>query len=223
MFLSSHRPALLISGATAAAGGMVIAGLIGTVTFLAFSLMILAGVLYSFPIFPAGLFKSFSYSKIKDIPGSRSLSEALAWTAVIGILPLLDRPIAPLSSEMTTILMVLLLSYIRAVLFDVFQAQGDLIVGTETLPLILGETRTLAVIKWLIAAAAALFIAGPLLGAVGYFALFMLAPVFILFRCAAAYEQRRTFPGPSLEVMVDGSFILAGLLGVCRQVFLCLK
>ncbi len=217
-FLSSHRRALFASGAAAAAAGMVIAGIVGPVTFLAFSLMILAGLLYSFPIFPACFRRIFPYAKIKDIPGSRSFSEALAWTAVIGILPLLETPGLNPLSETFAILMVFVLSYIRAVLFDVFQAQGDLIVGTETLPVILGETRTLKIIKWLIVFATVIFTALPLVGVVDYFSLFMLLPVFTVFMCVSIYEKRGTYPGTNLEVLVDGGLICLGLLSVFRQV-----
>jgi (E)-4-hydroxy-3-methyl-but-2-enyl pyrophosphate reductase len=222
-FLSAHRRELFSAGIASAAIGMVISWFVGAVTFFAFFVLILAGVLYSFPIFPAGIRKGLSFGKIKDIPGSRSLSEALAWTAVIGVLPLLDRPPSCVSTEIFTVSMVLLLSYIRAVLFDVFQAQGDLIVGTETLPVILGEARSIAIIKWLIRGSGALFLVGPLTGLAGYFGFVMLLPVLCLALCVSGYEQRRVYPGPNLEGMVDGSFILAGLLAICWQVFQCLK
>ncbi len=222
-FLSDHRRLLLTAGITAAATGMIISGFVGLFTFAAYIILISGGVLYSFPIFPAGIRKGVTFGKIKDIPGSRSLSEALGWTAVIGVLPLLDGRLLDLPSEIFAISMVAVLSYVRALLFDVFQAQGDLIVGIETLPVILGESRTIRIIKFLIVTAGCLFVAGPAMGLAEPFALLMVLPVASLSLCVTAYQKRIVNPGPMLEGMVDGSFMAAGLLGLLWQILSCLR
>ena len=222
-FLSDHRSQLLASGIAAAASGMIISVFVGFLTFLAFFLLTIAGVIYSFPIFPASLKKGVTFSKIKDIPGSRSLSEALGWTAVIGVLPLLERLPAVSYLEIYTVSIVMILSYVRALFFDVFQTQGDLIVGTETLPVILGEARTITIIKYLIASASGLSIVGAVIGLTDSFGFIMLLPILSLYLCINAYQERRVHPGPNLDAMVDGSFILAGLLGVIWQVLQCLR
>jgi 4-hydroxy-3-methylbut-2-enyl diphosphate reductase len=217
-FLSAHRQPLLTAGIAAAAAGMILSAFVGVFTFIAFFVLIFAGVVYSFPIFPSGIRKGVTFGKIKDIPGSRSLSEAIGWTAVIGILPLLDRLASLSSTDLFTILIVLMLSYIRALFFDVFQAQGDLIVGTETLPVILGEARTVKIIKWLIVSAACLFVVAPIVGLSGPFSFMMLFPVIGLSLCVSAYQERRVNPGLNLDAMVEGNFILAGLLALFWQI-----
>ena len=124
---------------------------------------------------------------------------------------------------MVCVLAVLLLSYVRAVLFDVFQSQGDLIVGTETLPVILGEARAITIIKWLLAVAAVIFVAAPIYGLMDYFGFLMLLPIACLSICIFAYERRRVYPGPNIEAMVDCSFLIAGLLGVLWHISQSLK
>jgi len=222
-FLSAHKRQLLAAGITAAIAGMMISAFVGVFAFIAFFVLIFAGVAYSFPILPSGITKGLTFSKIKDIPGSRSLSEAVGWTAVIGVLPLLDRLSTLSSPDFFAILSVLVLSYIRALFFDVFQTQGDLIVGTETLPVILGEARTVKIIKGLIVFAACLFVAGPVIGLTGTFSFILLLPVVALSLCVSAYQERRIHPGPNLEALVEGCFILAGLLGLIGQIPQCLR
>jgi (E)-4-hydroxy-3-methyl-but-2-enyl pyrophosphate reductase len=222
-FLSTHRRTLLAAGGAAVSLGMFISAFVGLFTFIAFSLLIFAGVVYSLPIFPAGIKKGLTFGKIKDIPGSRSLSEAIGWTAVIAILPWLDGVPAVDYSDLFILLTVLILSYIRALFFDVFQTQGDLIVGTETLPVILGEAKTIYIIKWLIVSAAGLLILAPAFGLADIFSFIMLLPVLTLSLCVSAYQKRPVHPGLNLDAMVEGSFILAGLLGVIWQISQCLK
>jgi 4-hydroxy-3-methylbut-2-enyl diphosphate reductase len=222
-FLSAHRKQLLAAGITAAAAGMFISAFVGIFTFIAFFFLIFAGVVYSFPIFPSGIRKGLTFSKIKDIPGSRSLSEAIGWTAVIAILPLLDQLSTVSCPDVFVILMVLILSYIRALFFDVFQAQGDLIVGTETLPVILGEASTIKIIKWLLVSAGFFLIAAPLVGLTDIFSFIMLIPVIALSLCISAYQERGVSPGPNLDALVEISFILAGLLGVIWQILQYLR
>ena len=76
--------------------------------------------------------------------------------------------------------------YIRSGLFDIFQLQGDLIVGVETLPIILGKRRTLILLKSIIVAAGLILLLSPAIGLVGSFSYllifcFLRIPIKILF------------------------------------------
>jgi 1,4-dihydroxy-2-naphthoate octaprenyltransferase len=88
---------------------------------------------------------------------------------------------------------------------------------------ILGEARTIKFITWLIASAACLFVVGTVAGLSDTFGLIMLLPAITLSFCVTAYKERRINPGPNLEAMVDGNFILAGLLGLIWQIMQCLR
>ena len=111
------------------------------------------------------------------------------------------------------------MSYARAILFNIFQAQGDLIVGSETLPITLGEKKTLVLLKLILIITGAVLGLGPILGLVEAFSYIVLIPLIALRLCLMAYEKRWIYPGLALEAMVEGIFLIAGLLAVIWQVF----
>ncbi|MCP4666648.1 MAG: UbiA family prenyltransferase, partial [Deltaproteobacteria bacterium] len=211
-FLRKHKPLLMITAVAAVLTALVLCYSVGVITFLAMIGLSLLGVIYSIHLLPVSLRHKTPYSKIKDIPGSRSLSESLAWAAIITVLPLLEKYPLTWPVTLVCICIVLSMSYVRSALFDIFQAQGDLIVGTETLPIILGEKRALGLLKALLLATALLVVASPVFGIVGPFSYCMLLPLAALFLCLTAYEKRRLYPGITFEVLVEGIFFLTGFL-----------
>ena len=154
----------------------------------------------------------YRFVKIKDVPGSRSLSEALGWMAVMVVLPLFAGASGPAFSIVMAALVVFSFSYARAILFSLFQLQGDLMVGAETLPITLGEKQTLTLFKVFLLATAVLLIASALLGLVGAAFYTMLIPLGTLMLCLLAYERQWLSTGVGLEALVEGNFLLTGLI-----------
>jgi 4-hydroxy-3-methylbut-2-enyl diphosphate reductase len=211
-FLTKHKPLLIMTAVTAIVTALVLCYSVGIITFLAMIGLSLLGVIYSIHLLPVSLRHKSPYSKIKDIPGSRSLSEALAWAAIIVGLPLLEKFPLDWPAALVCLFIVLSLSYVRSALFDILQAQGDLIVGTETLPIILGEKKALDLLKALLLAAALLVAVTPSFGVVGPFSYGILLPLGSLSLCLLAYEKSWLYPGIAFEVLVEGIFFLTGVL-----------
>lgn len=218
-FIRKYRSLLITTGIASTAAAMCLSLSVGLTTFLALAMLSLMGIIYSIPIIPERIRQRWRYSKIKDIPGSRSLSEALAWVAVISILPLLntDHIIRPAAIVSATV--VFLMSYVRSVLFDFFQVQGDLIVGTETLPIVLGKQKTLSLLRAILIICTLILCLAPILGINSPFSYVMLIPLSALFLCLMAYEKRWIYPSITFEALVDGNFFLAGLSALIWQVF----
>jgi 4-hydroxybenzoate polyprenyltransferase len=107
--------------------------------------------------------------------------------------------------------------YVRSALFDIFQVQGDLIVGAETLPITLGEKRTLFLLKGVIAGGAVILLASALLGATGHFAYLLLLCYVTIALCILTYEKQWLHLGTFLEALVEGNLFLAGVLGLFWQ------
>jgi 4-hydroxy-3-methylbut-2-enyl diphosphate reductase len=217
-FLRKHRLLLIIMGIGAIIAGLALAHDIGMITFIALSVVSLLGIIYSLPLIPERFQHKYPYAKIKDIPGSRSLSESFAWVTLITVLPLLELRSILWPAAIISFLVVFLISYVRSALFDIFQAQGDLIVGTETLPIILGEKKTLALLKLILLITGILFAGGPLLGLTGHFSQVMLIPLLGLAFCLKAYEKTWLYPGINFEALVEANFLFAGLLALAWQV-----
>ena len=217
-FYRKYRAFLVLSGIISIITALALSYYLGLAVFFVMAGLNLLGIIYSIPLVPERIRHLWDYSRIKDIPGSKTLSEALAWGAVIALLPLLESQTIGLLAALTAFIFVFCLTYIRSALFDIFQAQGDLIVGVETLPIILGEERTLLLLKGVAVFAVVFLIAATLSGATGPFAYLMLLCVLSSAFCLWAYERKWLHPGRRFEALVEGNFFLAGLLGLIWQI-----
>ena len=213
-FLRRHRMLLVGTAVAGVAMGLVVAARLGLPTFAALCAMNLLGIVYSMPLVPAPRARKDRRVRIKDIPGSKSLSEALGWAVMMIILPLLDAGKIALTAVSISISVVFLMGYVRSALMEVLQVQGDRIVGTETLPIILGEKRTLALLKGILLATGLLLAGGRLLGLIdeGFLPFFL--SLLALSVCVMGYDMRRMHAGIGLEALIEGSFFLAGLSAV---------
>jgi (E)-4-hydroxy-3-methyl-but-2-enyl pyrophosphate reductase len=216
-FYKRYRVPLVLSGLLSIAGALLVAGSLGFRSFLAVAGLSLLGAIYSLPIVPFSRRHLWRYTKIKDIPGSKTLSQALAWGAVIALLPLIEPPSVPFVSSLMAFFFVFSVVYVRSALFDIFQVQGDLIVGAETLPITLGEKRTLLVLRGVILAGAIITVTSPVLSFSSHFSYALVLCYLALTLCLITYEKSWLHPGTSLEALVEGNLFLAGFLGLLWQ------
>jgi 4-hydroxy-3-methylbut-2-enyl diphosphate reductase len=216
-FYRRHRTFLVSSGIVSIVTVLALSWYLGPGVFFAMAGLSLLGISYSIPLVPQGIRHLWEYSRIKDIPGSKTLSEALAWGVVIALLPLLGNRTSVLLPSLVAFIFVFSITYIRSALFDIFQEQGDLIVGVETLPITLGEERTMLLLKGVTIFLGIFLVAAPLSGAVGPFSYLLILSCLSSALCLVAYERRWLHPGRRLEALVEGNFFLTGLLGVIWQ------
>ena len=217
-FYRRHRVFLGLSSLMSIFCALSLSYNMGMKVFIVMSGLFLLGIFYSIPIVPSSVRHLWRYAKIKDIPGSKTLLEALAWAVVITLVPLLTTRIIIWPAVIVTFFIVLSLAFVRTAFFDVFQVQGDLIVGVETLPITLGEKRTMSLLRWIIVFAAAILVLAPMFGFVSVFSLLLIACFFTLSMCLVAYEKRKIYPGTFLEALVEGNLFFAGFLGVIWQI-----
>ncbi|MBW1935400.1 MAG: 4-hydroxy-3-methylbut-2-enyl diphosphate reductase [Deltaproteobacteria bacterium] len=216
-FYRRYRAPLVLSGISSIAGALVLSYILGFRVFLAVLGLSVLGTIYSVPLLPRGSKKAWRYYKIKDIPGSKTLSQALAWGALIALVPTLESANPGWGVAIISFCYIFSIVYVRSALFDIFQAQGDLIVGAETLPITLGERRTLVLLKVFVLFAAAVLALAALIRAAGGFSFFLLLSCLYLGLCVLAYEKRWLYPGPRLEALVEGNLLLIGLLALSWQ------
>jgi 4-hydroxy-3-methylbut-2-enyl diphosphate reductase len=218
-FYGKHRGFLILSGVFSMIGALGLSYYLGTMVFFAIAGLSILGIIYSIPIVPIRLRHLWRYSKIKDIPGSKTLSVALAWGVLISLLPLLEPTSMALLPAIISFFVVFSMVYVRSAIFDIFQVQGDLIVGVETLPIVLGEKRTLLLLRWVILLGALFLASAALTGLVAPFSYLLLLVFLSLSLCLLVYQKRWLYPGTRLEAMVEGNFFLAGLLALIWQIF----
>ena len=184
---------------------------IGTAMFLISLLVMVVGLLYSVPLVPPAIRGKIPYSRIKDIPGSKSIAVALGWGFVAAFLPALAVGFEHLSAFLQTFMVILVLVYVRSSIFELLEVQGDMIVGNETLPILLGEKRTLNLLNAALVVLA-VAIAGVTIAGYGgrRLWLFEICCVYGLI-CVWLYRKEKVEPGPAFELLVESNFILVGV------------
>lgn len=206
-FYKNNRHILLAISASAIISALILSLYIGKTSFLLILTFIMVGTVYNIEIIPAHLFKNMPYKKIKDIPGSRDIFTSLGWTTVIVIFPLIS-DITHNFSYVSIIMgiFVFLAVFLRTVLIDIKDVQNDMLIGKETLPVLLGEKKTRYIVYFLLIFITSLLIASKL----PLFSLLLLIlPVY--FAAYLILYAKKSFINEFMyEIMIDLSFILVG-------------
>lgn len=218
MFHRKFRPLLIGLALVSVGSALALGYTISVPTFLALGGLTFLGIMYSLPVIPFSVGKHLRGPyRIKDIPGSKPLSEALGSMMVMVALPLLEFTYVHWLSALSIALMVFMIVYARSALLDISRFSADLISGTETMSKSLGKERTLLLVKSALLLCSLLIIGSYTKGFISSFSLLFLLPVFALGLCLLAYRRRWRHPGLGFEAMVEASFFLAGFLGLIWQ------
>ena len=202
---------ILLSSLALAAGaaGLLIAYSLGVFPFMLLLVMSLLGLSYNQILVPKGV-GTFKYRRIRDIPGSKTILIAVAW----GIVTALLTPLSTVNTVHWTTGLVFLWAagvvFVRTAIFDVLDMQGDRIVGKETLAILMGEKRSLRLLKKILLILMAAMFGLSLLHLVSYLGFFLIGSPLFLLLLISAYEQGILLPSVKLELLVESNFILAG-------------
>ena len=210
-FYDGNKFLLALLALIAGGVGLVTAYTLGIVPFLILLTMSAMGLSYNLTLVPERI-SGVKYRRIKDIPGSKTVLISMAWGTVTAILPSLSVANSFGFSTAVVFLLSICLVFVRTAFFDMLDMQGDRIVGKETIPLLLGEKRTLSLLKsMLIVALAVLFFASMLhlISNLG-FAL-TVCPLFV-YIVLSAHERRYMLPGTRMEFLIETLFVLAGMI-----------
>ncbi len=103
-------------------------------------LLTAAGSAYQFSLVPKPLSKIVKYRNMKDIPASRELFAALAWSVLTTFIPqAIHNQLILKPSTIAFFLWSFFLAYLRSLIFDLRDIEGDRIMGRETLITVIGE------------------------------------------------------------------------------------
>ncbi|MDY6851240.1 MAG: 4-hydroxy-3-methylbut-2-enyl diphosphate reductase [Thermodesulfobacteriota bacterium] len=211
-FLEGHRTVLLGSGIFSALVGLFFSLTISLGAFLLLAFMSALGLLYAVPLTPRSWSRFTRLRRLKDIPSSKTLFLSGGWALTLSLIPALS-PEGRLGWPTLIVgLIIFLMVFIRSALGDIIEIQGDRVVGRETIPIIIGEKKTLDLLN----VAVGVFFLSLILGWV--FGLLTSLAV-LLIPCAAyaalylvLFRREPVIGGTFFEALIDANFILAGLL-----------
>ena len=213
VFYDNHKLLLAILAMLSGGAGLMIAYRIGVFPFMALLIMSLLGLSYNLRVVPQWI-KTINYRKLRDIPGSKTVLIAIAWGTVTAVLPPLSKFGKINAMNILVALWASGMVFIRTAFFDILDMQGDRIVGKETIALLLGEKRSMRLLKIILLILTTTPIVAStfqLTSSLG-FAL-ILCPAFITI-IIFAYERALMFPGIRLEFLIETQFFLAGVISL---------
>ncbi len=190
---------------------LIIAFFEGVVPFLVILAMSIMGLSYNLRLIP----KPFSlgkYFRIRDIPGSKTVLIAMAWGIVTSVYPVLA-----LSGKVHLItafafLWTTGLVFVRTAFSDIVDMQGDRIVGKETIPILVGEKRTMDLLKFTLTGITLMFLVAGFLRLIPGLGFFLVICSVLMFILLGAYEKGYMAGGVRLEFLIESHFVLAGVL-----------
>ncbi|NVM25082.1 MAG: 4-hydroxy-3-methylbut-2-enyl diphosphate reductase [Desulfobacterales bacterium] len=214
LFYNQHRTFLITTSLTGIGTGLILSLYLGTAQFVLFLVLALLGIVYSIPIIPLRFGYLGRYAKIKDLPGSKTMAEALAWGIISSLLPIVGLPEPFWPGVLTSFFFVSSMCYIRSGLFDILNIQGDLIVGRETLPIALGEEKALDLLLLINALFGIFILLSTSIGMVSNLG-FVLTICFLnSFVYLTAYQKGWIRDGSRLQAFAESNLLLAGLLAL---------
>jgi 4-hydroxy-3-methylbut-2-enyl diphosphate reductase len=192
----------------------------GIWVFLALLAMTVLGLLYSVRIFPEGWLRIVRIEKLKDIPASKTIFVAGGWSVVATILAGLRNGWHLGFTTFFALAVVFLLVFVRSALFDILDIQGDRLVGEETIPIVLGEKRTMQVLAGGVLGLVLLLTAAPPLGLATSFSYLLIICCGYAGFYLLAHQRQFIRPGSlRFEVLVESNFYVCGALAFLYQVF----
>ena len=212
IFYEKYRWPLLVTSALSLALALTLVFEHGIKPFFLLTSMSILGILYSVQVIPKSLIPNIRVRGLKEIPGSKTFLVAVAWAFVTTLIPdWSDSHILDLST-IVVLLFVLLLVFVRNALFDIFEVQGDRIVGKETLPVCIGKEKTLLVLNIIMMFLLVLLLIMPLFGLMSKAGFWLLPGIIYIIGLTRLYNRGKISQGPKLEFCLDTVFYLLAAL-----------
>ena len=137
-----------------------------------------------------------------------------AWTVVVVLVPFIEEGQLVWPSMFFAAAFVFLLVLMRSIVFDNRDIEGDITLGKETLPIILGIRRTMVLLQIFIAVLALVLVIGYMLGHLPLTSLYLLVVVVYAAIGSLVRFRQEFYHSPYYDGLIDSQFILAGLLSM---------
>jgi 4-hydroxy-3-methylbut-2-enyl diphosphate reductase len=216
-FYRNHKPVLYVVVGICIAALLVLSSLRSEKLFYMMLFCTVAGCVYHVTIIPGFLKVLFRYSRLKDVPTSRDLFVALAWAVVLTFMPQAGSTISG-QPELTVVsfVFIFVLAYLRSLIFDLRDIEGDRIMGRETLITIIGENRVrrfillVTTLACLLCASSPFFLPSLNEGTMNLRFLFQIVPLAYLYIFTRVNFEKAMARAIFFNVFADGQFFLAG-------------
>ncbi|MDO9585881.1 MAG: 4-hydroxy-3-methylbut-2-enyl diphosphate reductase, partial [Syntrophales bacterium] len=201
---------------TALISALILAIAQGIRPFLLLFLISFLGILYNANVLPQGR----HFRSLRELPGSKNVSMAMAWAMVTAVLPGLGVGFSVSAGMVVAFLFVFTVVFIRSVMSDILDIQNDRLIGRETIPVIAGRENAQKILK---AIWALLFALLALSFPAGWSTSVVLALLTCLFYILISFklcDRRAALPGIVLAGLLETNYIIAGISALLWLIFI---
>ena len=212
-FYLTHKKLMTTAAILSAISALSIATLNGPAVAAMMATAFALGLGYTVKWFPKS--PMISIHRLKDIPASKDFFVGVAWAVLTAIIPAMIAGSDIASPSLgVACFFTFTLVYIRSVLTDIRDIEGDKLVGRETIPILIGKKATKIFLAFLSTTAAAALVIAYVLEWTDLFGVVLVLSIFYTGFYLLLYHYRIIKGGVKFDLVVDGVFYVTGLLAV---------
>ena len=210
-----HEKAYVSAAAASLVLALTISFIAGLHAFILLFLISIFGVLYNTKILPGNL----RFKSLKDLPGSKNIFMAIAWAAVVAVLPQLEISLSVTAGMLVAFLFTFGIVFVRSAISDILDIQSDRLIGRETIPVLIGKKPTQILLQGILVLLVILLSVSHALGWTPSLSFALLVCIFFMWIYFRLCVRRAAFSGVVQEGILETSYIIAGISSL---VWLCL-
>jgi len=202
-----HENAYIVVAVISMILALICSFISGINAFILLSLVSVLGVLYNTRVFP----EDWRIKSLKDFPGSKNISTAMAWAVVAALLPQFEISLAVTPGMMVAFLFTFGIVFTCSAMSDTLDVQSDRLIGRETIPVLIGKKRTRILLNGILILLLILLVISGLLKWTSSVSFALLTCVFFVWIYFKLYDRRTAFSGVVQGGIIETTYILAGL------------
>jgi len=191
----------------------------GLVPFFLLLLISVLGVLYNTRLLP----ENWRLKRLRDLPGSKNVSMAMAWGTVAAVLPQMEIDLAITPGMIVAFLFVFTMVFIRSAMSDTLDIQSDRLIGRETIPVLIGKEYTQILLQGISVFLVILLVVAYPAGWVPSLSFVLLSCPFYVWICFKLCNRRSPLSGVVMEGLLETCYIVAGVSAFLWFIFSSLK
>lgn len=179
----------------------------GILPFSVLFIISLTGALYNMEILP----QDWRFRSLKDLPGSKNISMATAWGTVTAILPAISHGDAFNAGLVVAFFFTFGMVFIRSAMSDILEIQSDKLIGRETIPVLIGKSRTKTLLKIISLILLAILLISYSAAWTSSLSFSLVMCILYVWICFQLCDRRSGLSGAIMEGLLETSYVVAGL------------
>ncbi|MCK5541944.1 MAG: 4-hydroxy-3-methylbut-2-enyl diphosphate reductase [Desulfobacterales bacterium] len=173
-------------------------------------IMSILGLSYNLKIIPP-IFGIKKIKRIKDIPGAKTILIATAWGIVTSILPAISNSGNLFPAGIAFIFSTGLV-FVATALIDILGIQGDRITGRETIPILIGEKKSITIIKQVLIAIPIILISTSFFKIINSLGFFLVIPPLLMLYITIYIDKENIKSRMKFRFIIEFNYIIAGII-----------